>query len=96
LIGARPLPLGASSDPVLDVGLRALARLGMFELGLSVENLFDARQRASELNHVSQFDAEGAASLRAVRHFAAGPPRRWLGTLTVYLDEPQLGIGEEP
>ncbi|HMI93873.1 MAG TPA: TonB-dependent receptor, partial [Polyangiales bacterium] len=96
LIGARPLPLGASSEPVLDVGLRGLARLGMFELGLSVENLFDARQRVSELNHVSQFDPDGAASLRAARHFAAGAPRRWLGSLTVYLDEQQLGIGAAP
>jgi outer membrane receptor protein involved in Fe transport len=96
LIGPRPLPLGQSSDTVLDVGLRALARIGVIELGLSVENLFDARQRVSELNHVSQFDPERSASLRAVRHFAAGAPRRWLGSLTVYLDEPQLGIGDAP
>jgi hypothetical protein len=62
------------------------------ELGLSVENLLDARWREAEFNYVSNFRGPDApASLLATRHFVAGAPRTFRGTLTVYLD-----LQEEP
>ncbi|MCE9670891.1 TonB family protein [Myxococcus stipitatus] len=86
-IGPRPLPLDRYSAPVFlfDVGSRA--RWDWLELGVAVENLLDARWRETELHHVSNFRGPDApASLLATRHFSAGAPRTFRGTLTVYLD----------
>jgi TonB family protein len=87
-VGPRPLPLGTESEAVFGVDVGLSVRVRMVELGASIENLLDARNRVAEFNHASQFDApDGSGSLRAVRHFAAGPPRRWLLTLTLHFDE---------
>lgn len=57
------------------------------ELGFTVENLFDVRNRAAEFHYASGFDtAGGPASMREVRHFAAGEPRSFQVTLTLHSD----------
>ncbi|WP_141618268.1 TonB family protein [Myxococcus sp. AB036A] len=86
-IGPRPLPLDRYSAPIFlfDVGTRA--RWKAVEVGLSVENLLDTRWRESEFNYVSNFRGPDAPpSLMATRHFTAGAPRTFMGTLTLHLD----------
>ncbi|GHG80265.1 TonB-dependent receptor [Comamonas sp. JC664] len=86
-IGPRPLPLDRYSAPVFlfDVGTRA--RWKAVEVGLSVENLLDTRWREAEFNFVSNFRGPDAPpSLMATRHFTAGAPRTFMGTLTLHLD----------
>ncbi|MCY1036857.1 TonB-dependent receptor [Corallococcus sp. BB11-1] len=86
-IGPRPLPLDRYSDPIFLFDVAARARWRAVELGVTVENLLDARWRESEFNYVSNFRGPDApASLLATRHFSAGAPRTVRGTLTVYLD----------
>ena len=87
-IGPQPLPLGAESEARWQVDAAVRARFRFLELGLSIENLFDRRNRSSELNYASHFgEPDDPVSMRSVRHFAAGPPRQWMLTLTLYLDE---------
>ncbi|TSC28443.1 TonB family protein [Corallococcus sp. Z5C101001] len=86
-IGPKPLPLDRFSESIFLFDVAARARWRAVELGLSVENLLDARWRESEFNYVSNFRGPDApASLLATRHFSAGAPRIVRGTLTVYLD----------
>nr|WP_242589220.1 TonB-dependent receptor [Corallococcus macrosporus] len=86
-IGPKPLPLDRYSESIFLFDVAARARWRAVELGLSVENLLDARWRESEFNYVSNFRGPDApASLLATRHFSAGAPRTVRGTLTVYLD----------
>ncbi len=86
-IGPKPLPLGRFSEPIFLFDAAVRGRWKAVELGLTVENLLDARWRESEFNYVSNFRGPDApASLLATRHFSAGAPRTVLGTLTVYLD----------
>jgi len=86
-IGPKPLPLDRFSEPIVLFDVAARARWKWMELGLSVENLLDARWREAEFNYVSNFRGPDApASLLATRHFVAGAPRTFRSTLTVYLD----------
>jgi iron complex outermembrane recepter protein len=85
-VGRRPLPLDATSEPIVTLDASASVGWRWLTIGLDVLNLFDARYRQFELNHPSQFGGAGdPASLRAVRHFAAGPPRTVLLTLALHL-----------
>jgi hypothetical protein len=66
------------------------------ELAVEIENLFDRRNPAAELNYASFFGEDGdPISMRSVRHFAAGVPRLWMFTLTAYLDDVWLGAGDQ-
>lgn len=95
-VGPRPLPLAASSESILNVDVSGSARVRMVELGAAIENLLDSRYHLAEFNHASQFDGpDGMGSLRAARHFAAGPPLRFRITLTLHLDETSLFAGDE-
>nr|WP_246357250.1 TonB family protein [Pyxidicoccus fallax] len=86
-IGPKPLPLDRYSESIFLFDVGARARWKAMELGLAVENLLDTRWRESEFNYVSNFRGPDApASLLATRHFSAGAPRTFTGTLTVYLD----------
>jgi hypothetical protein len=86
-IGPKPLPLNRYSEATFLFDVATRARWKQVELGLSVENALDARWREAELNYVSNFRGPDApASLLATRHFAAGAPRTFHGTLTLYLD----------
>jgi iron complex outermembrane receptor protein len=89
-VGALPLPLGAASYARWQLDASARVRLRAFELGLSAINLFDVRNRATELFYASSFGAGGASSMLAARHFAAGAPRSFWLTLTVFLDDLEL------
>jgi hypothetical protein len=91
-LGPRPLPLGVDSTSVWQLDLSLRARWRHLELGTSLENVFDVKNRVSEFNYASSFmnDDGAAASMRAVRHFAAGMPRTWWLTLTLYLDDREL------
>lgn len=87
-IAPRPLPLGRFSDPILTIDAGASARWNRFELGLQSQNLLDARYRLAEYNYASSFrGASDPPSLRASRHFSAGPPRTVMATFAVHFDE---------
>ncbi len=98
-VGPQPLPLATESAARFQVDVALRARLRFLELGLSIENLFDRRNHAAELNYASHFEeADAPASRRSVRHFAAGAPRLWLLTLTAYLNDvatPATAEGDE-
>ena len=91
-VGARPLPLGASSDSTWQLDLSARVRVRFLELGVSLENVFDVRNRVSQLYYASDFsrDEGSAVSMRPVRHFAAGAPRSFWLTLTIHLDDLEI------
>ncbi|HKP58983.1 MAG TPA: TonB-dependent receptor [Polyangiales bacterium] len=87
-VGPQPLPLATESEARWQLDLAVRARLHWVELGLSVENLFDRRNRAAEFNYASHFGGEDEpVSMRNVRHFAAAPPRLWMLTLTGYFED---------
>ncbi|MEM9192658.1 MAG: TonB-dependent receptor [Myxococcota bacterium] len=83
-ISEKPLPLGTESEPIFafDTALRAGWRF--IDVAFEIENLFDVRNRAAEFNYVSSFGPAG--SLQRERHFAAGPPRTVLFTISFHLD----------
>jgi iron complex outermembrane receptor protein len=90
VIGPRPLPFGASSRVFAQVDASARARVRMFELALSVENLFDTDNNAFEAFYASDFgdpSDDTPTSMRAASHVAAAPPLLWMLTLTAYLDD---------
>jgi len=82
----RALTYGEQGQATFLADVAVGAALGAFELGVSVQNLFDARYRLAEYNYVSEFRQDAAApNLLPVRHFTAGAPRSVLVTLTVHL-----------
>ncbi|MET0401710.1 MAG: TonB family protein [Cystobacter sp.] len=86
-IGPKPLPLDRFSEPIFLFDVGASVRWRALELGVSLENLLDARWREAEFNYVSNFRGPDApASLMATRHFSAGAPRMVLATFTLHLD----------
>ncbi|HWV36864.1 MAG TPA: TonB-dependent receptor [Vulgatibacter sp.] len=85
-IGARPLPLGASSDAVATVDVGGRIRWGALEAGLWLTNLFDVRYHAADFHHVSNFAGASAPSRVPAAHFAAAPPRMAMATLAWILD----------
>jgi len=89
-VGPMPMPLGAASRPRWQLDLSARVRVRAYELALSATNLFDIRNRANEFYYTSSFGADGASSMRAARHFAAGAPQSFWLTLTIFLDDMEL------
>jgi outer membrane receptor protein involved in Fe transport len=89
-VGPMPMPLGAASYARWQLDASARVRVRALELGLSAINLFDVQNRASELYYTSSFGADGANSMRAARHFAAGAPRSFWLTLTIFLDDLEI------
>lgn len=87
-VAPRPLPLGKESDSIFTVDTSVRARWRWFETAVSATNLLDARYRLSEFNYASNFgDPSTPPSLRAARHFSAGPPRMLALTITLHFDE---------
>ncbi len=76
-----------SLDGSVSVGWRFL------ELSVAAQNLTDRRNRVAKFNQASSFGA--GPSMRAVRHFAAGPPRTLLATLTLHADTAWLTGADE-
>ena len=76
VIGRRPLPLGEEAAPYGTVDVSARVGWRFVELRFAVRNLLDAQTRPVELHYESRLDPDDPfGSLRAARHFAAGPPR---------------------
>ncbi len=83
-IGPKPLPLNRFSQRIFLVDLAARLSVRALELGLVVENLFDARWREAEFNYASNFrGADEPPSLVAMRHFSVGAPRSFLVTAAI-------------
>jgi outer membrane receptor protein involved in Fe transport len=89
-VGRMPMPLGAASYARWQLDVNGRVRWRAYELGASAINLFDVQNRERELYYTSSFGVDGATSMRAARHFAAGAPRSFWLTLTIFLDELDL------
>jgi outer membrane receptor protein involved in Fe transport len=89
-VGPMPMPLGAVSRSRWQLDVSARLRVRAYELALSAINLFDIQNRANEFYYTSSFGEGGASSMRAARHFAAGAPRSFWLTLTIFLDDMEL------
>ncbi|MCU0685367.1 MAG: TonB-dependent receptor [Polyangiaceae bacterium] len=88
-VAPRPLPNERFSPVLFTVDAAARLRWRALEVGLEVTNVLDRRNRPVALNYVSNFRAPDApASLLPEQHFAAGPPRAFFGTLTLYFEAP--------
>jgi iron complex outermembrane receptor protein len=88
-ISPRALLFGEQGHAVFVTDATCAVTLSVFELGVSVQNLFDSHYRLSEYNYVSDFRSNpAAANLLPVRHFSAGAPRTFLFTLTLHWDGP--------
>jgi hypothetical protein len=87
-VDRRPLPLEQFGAPVFSVDAAARVKWRIAELGLEAQNLLDRRNRESELYYPSNFAEPAApASQLPARHWIAGAPQTFLGTLTLHLDE---------
>jgi outer membrane receptor protein involved in Fe transport len=92
LLGPRPLPLGQAAEPYFVLDAAASVRWRFVEVGVSAENVLDARYRAVELNYASNFgpfvdpaiDPGAPGPMAPVRHFSAGPPLQVLATLALH------------
>lgn len=86
-VGPRPLPFGQLGPAYgsIDVGLKL--RHGMVEAGLDVTNLLDRRNKVAIYNYASNFRGPDAFPSHVTeQHFAAGPPRTAMATLTLWFD----------
>ena len=81
-VGQRALPYGQRSDTILDVDASLTVGYRNFDLGVSATNLFDSTYKQAEYNFVSDWHGSGAPTLVPARHFAAGPPRQILFSLS--------------
>ena len=63
------------SDTIFTIDNNLTVGWSFVDLGLSVQNLFDARYRLGEFNYASDFHSQAFPTLVPVRHFSAGPPR---------------------
>jgi hypothetical protein len=87
-VDRRPLPLEQFGAPVFSVDAAARVKWRVAELGLEAQNLLDRRNRESELYYPSNFAEPAApASQLPARHWVAGAPQTFLGTLTLHLDD---------
>jgi TonB family protein len=96
-VGPKPLPLSTQSEPyfTLDTSIRMAWRF--VEAAFWVRNVTDARNRVAEFHYPSNFvGPEATPSLQAERHFAAGPPRTYWGTLTFFIDTKAFTEGKKP
>jgi hypothetical protein len=85
-VAPRPLPFGERGEKLFTTDLSATLGWALYEVGLSVTNLFDARYRLGEYNYASDW-SRGAAqpTLVPMRQFTAGAPREIFATLAVTL-----------
>lgn len=82
-LSARPLPYGQTSPPIVLVDLSAFARWRMLELGIEIFNLLNKQYAATPYSFVSDWGNRDVPSMVPARHFAAGAPRTFMGTLAV-------------
>ncbi|MEZ4446558.1 MAG: TonB-dependent receptor, partial [Polyangiaceae bacterium] len=67
------------------VDARVGLRFGEVELRLDAQNLLNVDWNDGEFVYASNFDRNAIPSLVPQRHFSAGAPQTFLGTLSVYL-----------
>jgi hypothetical protein len=86
-VDRRPLPLEQFGAPVFSVDAAVRLKWRLAELGVEAQNLLDRRNREAELYYPSNFAEPAApASQLAARHWIAGQPQTFLGTLTLHFD----------
>ncbi|HEU4538319.1 MAG TPA: TonB family protein, partial [Polyangiaceae bacterium] len=95
-VGRRPLPFDERSQAfaVADGSLNATWKL--LQVGLICTNLFDRRYRLAEYNYASDFRGQAFPTLTPARHFNAGEPRAFYGTLTIHLDPSPTPVPRPP
>jgi TonB family protein len=81
-IGRRALPYGQRSDTIFVADAGVTLGYRNFELGVSATNLFDTAYKQAEFNFASDWHTASAPTLVPARHFAAGPPREVLFSLS--------------
>jgi len=86
LVGTRPLPLGQSAAPSLQIDASAALRCGPVKLGVTATNLLNRQFALWESFYASDFHSRNYPTLAPTEHFTAAPPRIVLFTLTVALD----------
>ncbi len=90
-VAPRPLPFGELGPAYGSVDAAIRVRYRDVELGIEGTNLGDRRNKVAIYNYASNFRGpEAFPSLVSQQHFAAGPPRMVLATLTVHLDSPEV------
>jgi iron complex outermembrane recepter protein len=88
-VGRRPLPYDERSQVFAVVDGSVNASWKLLQLGLICTNLLDRRYRVAEYNYASDFRSQAFPTLAPARHFNAGEPRAFYGTLTIHLDPAQ-------
>jgi len=83
--GARPLPLGGSTEPVALIDASIGAAVGRIDVSLAARNLLDSRWREAQFVLRSQFSPGAGSSQAPVLHFASGEPFSLRLTLTLAL-----------
>jgi iron complex outermembrane receptor protein len=82
-LSARPLPYGQFGDPVSLLDLSLGARWRWLDIGLEAWNVANVRYAGTAFSFVSDWGKREVPSLLPARHFSAGAPRAYLGTLGV-------------
>ncbi|APR99335.1 TonB-dependent receptor domain-containing protein [Pajaroellobacter abortibovis] len=86
-ITPRSLPFDQRSLAFWSVDVAGKVRWKWIEMGIEMTNLLDRRNQQFIQSYPSNFQGPEAFPSRLVQpHFAAGPPRTILGTLTLYWD----------
>jgi iron complex outermembrane receptor protein len=88
-VGRRALPYSQETASIFLVDASLGATYRAFGLELEVTNVLDARYRTEEYFYVSDFQSSDAPTLVPARHYAAGPPRAVMLSLS-------MTVGGEP
>jgi hypothetical protein len=87
VVAPRPLPLDTYGTRYAVVDFGARMRWRYIELGLEIQNLFDARYHQLELAYASNFQSASARpSMLPQLHFVAGSPLFAMGTITLHFE----------
>lgn len=83
-LSGRPLPYSRVAEPVTLLDLSASVRWWFVEVGFDVYNVAGSQYAATEYSFVSDWRTREVPSLVPARHFSAGAPRTYLGTLAFH------------
>jgi len=86
-LGERPLPLGGLAEPVVLVDASAHVGWRVLEVGVQVQNLFDARWASSVFDFAARWDPSAPATGVPDLHVAAGAPLAVFVTLALQIGE---------
>jgi len=96
-LGERPLPLGGVSESVVLADASANLGWSIFQLGVNITNLFDARWASSVFDYQARWDTDLPASGLADNHYSMGAPFSIMVQLAVAFDETDpFGENVEP